>query len=400
MKIMIDAGHRNNQNDYGASGNGFKESSLALSISKKLKAELNKHQVIVYMSRETEENIISLEQRTSKANNLNVDLYVSIHCNAYNGQAHGVEVLYYADDTLSKDMCNRMCNLTGARNRGAKSRKDLHVLKATKMDAVLVECGFIDHSQEGKLLADSSYQDKLVKGIAEAIIHKYKIVVQEQKGTPILSQATATATLEQCKVWAKSKQAKHTFINNLPIYFKKCAKVGINPVVAIVQYAKETGYGKFGGVLTEDFKNPCGLKIPAGGDCKDPEVHKRFATWEDGIKAHIDHLALYAGAEGYPKSDTLDPRHFSYLKGKCKTVEALSGNWSPSSTYGDDLVKMLKEVECIKVQDEYQEALKVLNQEGVVNTLQVWEDKEKININHVPQLIIKCANKIIELKNI
>lgn len=399
MKIMIDAGHRNNQNDYGASGNGFKESSLALSISKKLQAELNKHQVIVYMSRESENNIISLEQRTSKANNLNVCLYVSIHCNAYNGQAHGIEALYYSDDSLAKDICNRMSKLTNARNRGAKQRKDLHVLKATKMDAVLVECGFIDHPQEGKLLADSNYQDKLVKAIAEAIIHKYKIVVQEQQGTPIISPATAT--LEQCEEWAKSKNAKQTFINNLPIYFKKCAKVGINPVVAIVQYAKETGYGKFGGVLTEDFKNPCGLKIPAGGDCKDPEAHKRFATWEDGVKAHIDHLALYAGAEGYPKSDTLDPRHFSYLKGKCKTVEALSGNWSPSSTYGNDLVKMLKEVECIKVpiKDEYQEALKVLNQEGVVNTLQAWEDKEKININHVPQLIIKCANKILELKN-
>lgn len=400
MKVFIDAGHRNNQNDFGASGNGFKESALALSISKKLKDALEKHKVIVYMSRESENNIISLEQRTSKANNLNVDLYVSIHCNAYNGQAHGVEVLYYADDTLSKDMCNRMCNLTGARNRGAKSRKDLHVLKATRMDAVLVECGFIDHPQEGKLLADSSYQDKLVRGIVDAIIHKYKIVVQEPvKGTPIISEPKAT--LEQCQEWAKSKKAKQTFINNLPIYFKECAKVGINPVVAIVQYAKETGYGKFGGVLTEDFKNPCGLKVPKGGDCKDPEAHKRFDTWEDGIKAHIDHLALYAGAEGYPKSDTLDPRHFNYLKGDAKTVEALGGKWCPSATYGNDLVKMLKEVECIKVpiKDDYQEALKVLNQEGVVNTLQAWEDKEKINPKNVPQLVINCAKRIQELKN-
>ena len=37
MKIMIDPGHRNNIHDYGAAGNGLKESAIALAISKKLK---------------------------------------------------------------------------------------------------------------------------------------------------------------------------------------------------------------------------------------------------------------------------------------------------------------------------------------------------------------------------
>ena len=36
MKICIDAGHRNNVNDFGASGNGHKESALALQICKQL----------------------------------------------------------------------------------------------------------------------------------------------------------------------------------------------------------------------------------------------------------------------------------------------------------------------------------------------------------------------------
>ena len=39
MKIMIDPGHRNNVHDYGAAGNGLKESAIALAISKKLKKE-------------------------------------------------------------------------------------------------------------------------------------------------------------------------------------------------------------------------------------------------------------------------------------------------------------------------------------------------------------------------
>lgn len=181
MKILISPGHRNNQNDFGASGNGLKESALALSISKKLKLELEKHNVVVYMSRESEEECPSLPQRTKKANNLNVNLYLSVHINsASNKDATGIEVLYYDEQAFAQDMSNRMCNYTGAKNRGAKKRTDLHVLNATTMPALLVECGFISNAGEAKLLADNNYQDKLVKGIVEAIISKYKIVVSNK----------------------------------------------------------------------------------------------------------------------------------------------------------------------------------------------------------------------------
>lgn len=395
MKILIDAGHRNNSNDFGASGNGLRESALALAISQKLKAELEKHGIIVFMSRESESDVISLEHRTTKANNLKVDLYVSVHINAFNGQAAGIECLYYADDALAKDMTNRMCKLTNARSRGAKQRKDLHVLRETKMDAVLVECGFIDNPQEGKLLADEGYQDKLIKGIVGAIISKYKIVVEDQvqKETPIMG--LASATVEQCKEWARSKKAKQTFIDNLSIYFNECIKVGVNPIVAVAQYAKETGYGKFGGVLTEDFKNPCGLKETASGkdDCHVADAHKRFKSWEDGISAHIDHLALYAAAPGYPKQSTLDPRHFSYLKGKAKTVEELSGNWCPSDTYGQDLLKMMQEIEQTKsvVKDDYEVAVGILVEDGIINSPDYWL---KCTDKNTRALIIKMANHL------
>ena len=405
--VVLDPGHGGS--DPGACANGLKEKDLVSSISKFCKQYLESNGIKVLQTRDIDKTI-SINERAAFANKHKAALFVSIHTNA--GGGDGVEVIYSVTGgtslKLAQSMVDSINQITGQNKRPreiyTKVNNEGHdyfgVIRQTNMPAVICECAFID-SKDVEIIDTTAERKLMGEAIGRAILNVLGIKVEQEvvKGTSILGPATAT--LEQCQEWAKSKKATQTFINNLPIYFKKCANVGINPVVAIVQYAKETGYGKFGGVLTEDFKNPCGLKIPAGGDCKDPEVHKRFATWEDGIKAHIDHLALYAGAEGYPKSDTLDPRHFSYLKGKCKTVEALSGNWSPSSTYGNDLVKMLKEVECIKVpiKDEYQESLKVLNQEGVVNTLQAWEDKEKININHVPQLIIKCANKILELKN-
>ena len=152
-------------------------------------------------------------------------------------------------------------------------------------------------------------------------------------------------TYTQAMNFAKSKNAHTTFVNNAKIYWDLCTKVGINPCVAYCQYALETGWGKFGGVLNASYCNPCGLKIPAGGSCTDPNAHKKFSSWEKGIAAHIDHLALYAGVSGYPKSNTEDPRHFKYLFGTVKTVEGLTGKWAMSSTYANNLINLVNALE-------------------------------------------------------
>lgn len=171
-------------------------------------------------------------------------------------------------------------------------------------------------------------------------------------------------TVEQAKVWAKSKKATDLFIRHADLYWKLSEHHGnINPALAYVQYARETGYGKFGGVIDISYCNPCGLKNNKGGDCYDKNAHHKFIDWEEGIKAHLDHLALYAGAKDYPKySDdiqysskkqeleskdngvTPDPRHFYYLYNKCKTVEDLTGTWAMDEAYANGLIKSYNEL--------------------------------------------------------
>ena len=161
--------------------------------------------------------------------------------------------------------------------------------------------------------------------------------------TPILGKSTSN--IDQMQAWAKNKNAHDKFIELAPVYYRISKEAGVNPIVSYTQSAKETGYFKFGGVLDISFKNPCGMKVGKGGHDLDPNAHKRFKSWEEGIQAQVDHLALYAGAKGYPKKDTPDPRHFSYLHGKAKTVESLGGYWAPSKKYGTDIVKMMKDLE-------------------------------------------------------
>ena len=44
------------------------------------------------------------------------------------------------------------------------------------------------------------------------------------------------------------------------------------------------------------------MKTTVGGADHDITAHCQFDSWETGIRAQVDHLALYAGAPGYPKS--------------------------------------------------------------------------------------------------
>lgn len=155
----------------------------------------------------------------------------------------------------------------------------------------------------------------------------------------IISSTKVTA--KQAKNWAKSKGATDTFANLAELYWKYSDKCGdVNPAIAYVQAAKETGYGRFGGVLDESYHNPCGLKTSAGGGDYDKNAHQKFNSWDEGIQAHMDHLALYAGAKGYPKDNTYDPRHFVTIKGKATTTNELSTRWAPSSTYGEEVGKL------------------------------------------------------------
>ncbi|EQG75717.1 mannosyl-glycoendo-beta-N-acetylglucosaminidase family protein [Clostridioides difficile DA00165] len=192
-------------------------------------------------------------------------------------------------------------------------------------------------------ISDSVY-NKCVSA-AQNMGFVYKRESPMKNETSILGQPTAS--LEACLKWAKSKKANDLFIELIPILYDTAVQEGVNPVLAVAQSAKETGFCNFGGVLDASFKNPCGLKTSVGGSDTDKNAHSRFDTWEEGILAQIQHLCLYAGQDGYPLSNPVDPRHEKSLFGKAKTVESLSNNWA-GGQYGQDLVRMMGEIEATK----------------------------------------------------
>lgn len=76
------------------------------------------------------------------------DYDVSVHFNAYDGSAHGVEVLYVTQQSLASKISGAIASAGAFTNRGAKKRTDLHFLNATEQPAVLIETCFCDNTPD------------------------------------------------------------------------------------------------------------------------------------------------------------------------------------------------------------------------------------------------------------
>ncbi|MEL6810539.1 MAG: N-acetylmuramoyl-L-alanine amidase, partial [Bacteroidota bacterium] len=87
--VVLDAGHGGH--DSGKYHNGMKESKIALSITLKVGAILEKDPNIKVIYTRKTDVFVKLKERGAIANRADADLFVSIHCNAHNSQAHGAE---------------------------------------------------------------------------------------------------------------------------------------------------------------------------------------------------------------------------------------------------------------------------------------------------------------------
>jgi N-acetylmuramoyl-L-alanine amidase len=151
--------------------------------------------------------------------------------------------------------------------------------------------------------------------------------------TPIMGDTVATAN--QAFKWAEAKGAHGRFVDVIRLYYQQAPQLGVRADVALAQSAKETRYGQYGGTVPPEYHNWCGLKTTKGGSNSDPSAHAQFPDDATGVRAHLEHLHLYAaGAVANP----VDPRHFTRVAGTAHSVEALGGKWAPSSTYGNSIV--------------------------------------------------------------
>ena len=215
--VVIDPGHGGK--DPGAMDNGVKEKDVNLAVGLELQKALTAKGYNVVMTRATDV-YLKLQERTDIANNVNADLFVSVHVNALPNRKSmtGFEIYIMALPTDKDAM-----NLAKAENReyvegkgmdtenvdrrtelllrilgdmqqnnkisestdfaamlynaGVRSglpmrrvaQAPFFVLRGAGMPAVLLEIGFVTNANESQLLMTQPYQQRIAAAMSEGI---------------------------------------------------------------------------------------------------------------------------------------------------------------------------------------------------------------------------------------
>ena len=180
--IVIDPGHGV---DPGAIGKvlGVTDAAVGLDVGLKLRDLLESQGATVIMTRETDVRV-ALNDRPALANQVEADLFISIHGNSIDGRPdkNGIETYYYAPNTnaqlyaqsvvrssLAQHISDGLGLTTG---RPSEVRKaNYAVLRENNHPSVLVETGYLSNAEEEALLATDEYRQKLAEGIFIGVLN-------------------------------------------------------------------------------------------------------------------------------------------------------------------------------------------------------------------------------------
>ena len=178
--VVLDAGHGGT--DSGKVGiNGVKEKDINLTITNSVKKILEKENIQVIMTRETDEQLAQskvedLKYRVKIMNEVSPILAVSIHQNSYHEEyVKGAQVFYYGNsgdaERLAELIQTRLKEgVDPENNRQAKANESYYLLKKTSIPVVIVECGFLSNWEEAKLLQEEEYQNRIAWAVAMGTI--------------------------------------------------------------------------------------------------------------------------------------------------------------------------------------------------------------------------------------
>lgn len=126
--------------------------------------------------------------------------------------------------------------------------------------------------------------------------------------------------------------AEKSYVESLAlIYTEEAAIEGVNHDVAFAQMCLETGFLRFGGLVTPDMNNFCGL-----GSIGPGQNGESFPNPRTGIRAHVQHLKAYA-TDAPLNQELVDPRYRYVRQGSSPAIKGLSGTWAADRSYAEKI---------------------------------------------------------------
>ncbi|MFY4775422.1 glucosaminidase domain-containing protein [Metabacillus sp. RGM 3146] len=169
-----------------------------------------------------------------------------------------------------------------------------------------------------------------------AIIMANGGMMKSAKAEDMTINGTSTLTAQQLGDYVlmnnpSPKLSPGTSIYQLAEYYLQIGNLeGIKGDVAFAQAIHETGFFNFGGDVIPEQNNYAGIGTTGGG-----VKGAFFATPEEGVRAHIQHLKAYSST--LPLATELaDPRFYLVNRGVANYWADLNGKWAvPGKGYGE-----------------------------------------------------------------
>lgn len=203
--VALDYGHGKNtfppSKGVYRNGKAYHEHEFNADVGEQVRKILERHGVKVLVTQPPNKNDVGLKYRTDLANKKKVDLFVSFHANAGVSTAKGACVFAWkgfpganrAADLVVKHLKAQKIDLHGNGRHYSElnSWTNLHVLRETDMDAILIEHGFMTNDRDFENIFGKNSKDYRkrcaiadAKGILEFFGIKYKDDTPKPKPQP------------------------------------------------------------------------------------------------------------------------------------------------------------------------------------------------------------------------
>lgn len=181
--IVIDAGHGGKDAGAIALNNKIYEKDINLAIAMELKTLLDQDDIKVYYTR-TQNDTVFLRPRSSLANAVDSDYFISIHCNS-NGLSYpnGTEVLYkeaevkaVSNKALADLFSVELSKSMPLKKKGIieKQPEDIFIMDQSQVPMILIEVGYLSNANDLNYLTEKVNQKAVAQGIYNGIKKAYE----------------------------------------------------------------------------------------------------------------------------------------------------------------------------------------------------------------------------------
>jgi N-acetylmuramoyl-L-alanine amidase len=180
MKLAIDPGHgmsnkRDNVFDSGAVAAGVRECDIALEWALTGKYILPQYGINHFLTRDDNLDEVPVGRRDDMAAAAHCTHFLSIHCNAADGKATGVEVYYrdISDRAFAQLVLDSLVEATGLKSRGLKRESESQHSRLAVLDfgppACLAEIGFLDNPHDRSVIRNREVRLKFWAGLCRRL---------------------------------------------------------------------------------------------------------------------------------------------------------------------------------------------------------------------------------------